>query len=136
MEPTAMSPQELQVQHKREVDKKQESTAPVRIFVPATDIFETGAALTIVMEMPGAGKDDLDVSVEDGVLSVEGRVEFDKYAGLQPVYTEYNIGHYRRSFSLANTIDQSKISAEMQDGVLTKVLPKAEQAKPRRITVT
>jgi HSP20 family protein len=131
-----MSPQELQVQQKREVDKKQESTAPARTFVPATDIYETEAALTIVMEMPGTSREDLDVSVEDGVLYVDGRVRFDKYEGLQPLYTEYNIGHYRRSFALTNKVDQSKISAEMKDGVLTLLLPKAEEAKPRRIAVT
>ena len=131
-----MSPQELQVQQKREVDKKQESTAPARTFVPATDIFETDGALTIVMEMPGTDKNDLDISVEEGVLHVEGRLNFDKYQGLQPLYTEYNIGHYRRSFSLSNKIDQNKISAEMKDGVLTLVLAKAEETKPRRIAVT
>jgi HSP20 family protein len=130
-----MSPQELQVQQKRELEKKQEATAPARIFVPATDIFESEGTLTIVMEVPGTGKNDLDISVEDGVLNVEGRVNFSKYDGLQPVYTEYNIGHYRRSFSLSNKFDQSKISAEMKDGVLTLVLPKAEEAKPRRIEV-
>jgi HSP20 family molecular chaperone IbpA len=130
-----MSPQELQVQHKREVEKKQETTAPARTFVPATDIYETEAALTIVMEMPGTSKEDLDVSVEDDVLYVDGRVRFDKYEGLQPVYTEYNIGHYRRSFALSNKVDQRKISAEMKDGVLTLVLPKVEEAKPRRIAI-
>ena len=54
---------------------------------------------------------------------------------MQPVYTEYNIGHYRRSFSLSSKIDQNKIGAEMTDGVLTITLPKAEEAKPRRISV-
>jgi HSP20 family protein len=133
---SVMSPQELQVQQKREVEKKQESTAPARTFVPATDIYETETALTIVMEMPGTNKEDLDVSVEDDVLYVDGRVRFDKYEGLQPVYTEYNIGHYHRSFALTNKVDQGKISAEVQDGVLTLVLPKAEEARPRRIAVS
>jgi len=130
-----MSPQELQVQHKREVEKKQETTVPARTFVPATDIYETEAALTIVMEMPGTNREDLDVSVEDDVLYVDGRVRFETYESLQPVYTEYNIGHYRRSFALSNKVDQRKISAEMKDGVLTLVLPKAEEAKPRRIAI-
>ena len=130
-----MSPQDLQVQEKREVDKQQESTIPARTFVPTTDIFETEPALTLVLEMPGVDKSHVDVSIEDGVLTVQGRLDFSKYEGLQPVYTEYNIGHYRRSFSLSNKIDQNKISAEMTDGVLTLVLPKAEESKPRRISI-
>jgi HSP20 family protein len=131
----AMSSQELQVQEKREVEKKQESTVPARAFLPATDIFESADALTIVMEMAGVDKKNLDVNVEDGILTVEGRLDFSKYEGMQPVYTEYNIGHYRRSFSLSSKIDQDRISAQMQDGVLTLLLPKAEEAKPRRISV-
>ena len=130
-----MSSQELQVQEKREVEKKQELTVPARAFLPATDIFESADALTIVMEMAGVDKKNLDVNVEDGILTVEGRLDFSKYEGMQPVYTEYNIGHYRRSFSLSSKIDQDRISAQMQDGVLTLLLPKAEEAKPRRISV-
>jgi HSP20 family molecular chaperone IbpA len=131
-----MSPQELQVQEKREVDKKQESTVPARTFVPTTDIFETDQSLTLVLEMPGVDRGKVDVRIEDGILTVQGRLDFSKYEGLQPVYTEYNIGHYRRAFSLSNKVDQSRISAEMKDGVLTLVLQKAEEAKPRRIAVT
>ena len=130
-----MSPQELQVQQKREVEKQQESTVPARTFVPAADIFEADTALTVVLEMPGVDKSRVDISVEDGILSVQGQLDFSKYEGMKPVYTEYNIGHYRRSFSLSGKVDQSKISAEMQDGVLTITLPKAEQARPRRIAV-
>ena len=130
-----MSPQELQVREKRELEKKQESTVPARTFVPTADIFETEPALTVVLEMPGVDKKNVDVSIEDGILTVQGRLDFAKYEGLQPIYTEYNIGHYRRSFSLSQKIEQTKISAEMADGVLTLVLPKAEEAKPRRITI-
>jgi len=130
-----MSPQELQVQEKREVDRQQEATVPARAFLPPTDIFESDDVLTIVMEMPGVDREDVDVNVENGVLRVEGRLDFSKYEGMQPVYTEYNIGHYRRSFSLSSKIEQDRISAQMQDGVLTLLLPKAEEAKPRRISV-
>jgi HSP20 family molecular chaperone IbpA len=130
-----MSPQELQVQGKREVDKKEESTVPARLFMPTADIFEDKNALTVVLEMPGVAKDNVDIHVEAGVLHIDGRLDFSKYEGMQPIYTEYNIGHYRRSFSLSSKIDQNRIGAEMNDGVLTITLPKAEEAKPRRISV-
>jgi HSP20 family protein len=130
------SRQELQVQQKRELEKKnEEATAPARVFVPTADIYETEGALTVVMEMPGVDKANVDISVQDGTLKVEGRLDFSQYKGLQPVYTEYNIGHYARSFSLSSKIDQDKIGAEMKDGVLSLVLPKVEEAKPRTIQV-
>jgi HSP20 family protein len=131
-----MADQELQVQHKREVEKKQESTVAARTYLPVTDIYETDAGLTVIMEMPGVNKDKVDLTVENDVLSVRGRVDFSKYKGLQPVYTEYNVGHYARSFQLSNRIDQAKISADLKDGVITLVLPKAEETKPRKITVS
>jgi HSP20 family protein len=129
------SKQELQVQQKRELEKKEETTAPARIFVPPADIYETANALKVVLEMPGVDKSNVNVRVEDGVLTVEGRLDFSKYRELQPLYTEYNIGHYSRSFRLSTKINQSKIGAEMKDGVLSLVLPKAEEAKSRTIQV-
>ncbi len=130
------SGQELQVQEKRELQRKEESTIPVRTFLPTTDIFETNDALKVVMEMPGVDKSNLEVNVENDVLSVSGRIDLLKYEKLQPVYTEYNIGHYRRTFNLSSSrINQDRIAAEMKDGVLTLTLPKVEQAKPRRISV-
>jgi HSP20 family protein len=130
-----MPEREVQVQRKREVESKQEATIPARSFVPVTDIFETDETLTVILEMPGVAKENVDVHVENDVLTIEGRIDFSKYEGLQPVYTEYNIGHYARSFRLSSKIDQDKISAEMNDGVMTLLLPKAEKAKPRRIKV-
>jgi len=128
--------QELQVQQKREVDKKTEGMTPGRAFMPVTDIFETPEALTVVLEMPGVDRNSIEANVEDDVVTIEGRIDFTKYEGMQPVYTEYNVGHYARSFEISNKIDQSKISAQMKDGVVTIVLPKAEQAKPRKIQVS
>jgi HSP20 family protein len=131
-----MASRELQVQQKRELEKKEETTIPARIFLPMTDIYEASDALTVVLEMPGVEKDNVEVSVEDGVLNVQGRLDLNKYQGLTPLYTEYNIGHYSRSFRLSSKIDQNKIGAEMKDGVLSLTLPKIEEAKPRTIRVT
>lgn len=127
--------QELQVQKKRELDKKEEATIPARLFVPTADVYETQDALTVILEMPGVEKSNVDVRVEDGVLNVEGRLDLSKYQGLQPLYTEYNVGHYSRSFQLSSKIDQSKIAAELKDGVLSLTLPKLEEARPRTIEV-
>jgi HSP20 family protein len=129
------SKQELQVQQKREVEKKEEETVPARVFLPAADIYETPNELKVILEMPGVDKSNVDVRVEDGVLTVEGRLDFSKYGELQPLYTEYNIGHYSRSFRLSTKIDQSKIGAEMKDGVLSLALPKVAEAKPLTIQV-
>jgi HSP20 family protein len=131
-----MSPQELQVQKKRELEGKEESTIPARTFVPTADIYEDRDSLKVVLEMPGVEKGNVDIRVEEGVLLVEGRLDLAKYRGLQPLYTEYNIGNYARSFRLSNAIDQDKIGAELKDGVLSLTLPKAEKAKPRTIQVS
>jgi HSP20 family protein len=129
------STQELQVQKKRELENKEETTIPARVFLPAADIFEGENDLTVILEMPGVEKNNVDIRVEDGALNVEGRLDLNKYQGLKPLYTEYNIGHYSRSFRLSNKIDQNKIAADLKDGVLTLKLPKAEEAKPRTIQV-
>src|ERR1700745_865093 len=128
--------QELQVQQKREVAKKTEGTTPGRAFVPVTDIFETPEALTVVLEMPGVDRSSIEANVENDVVTIQGRIDFAKYEGMQPGYTEYNVGHYARSFEISNKIDQSRISALMKDGVVTIVLPKAEQTKPRKIQIS
>jgi HSP20 family molecular chaperone IbpA len=130
-----MTDQELQVQRKREVEKKQESTIPARVFLPVADIFETDQALTVILEMPGVDKDHVEVGIENDVLTIVGRIDFSKYETLTPLYTEYNIGNYSRGFQLSSKIEQKDIKAGLRDGVMTLVLPKAETAKPRRISV-
>ena len=125
----------LEPQEKKELIEKEEMTVPARYYVPYTDIYESEHALTVVMEMPGVERENVDIGIEKDVLQIEGRIDFSRYAEMEPVYTEYNIGHYTRKFSLSSKIDQQKISAEMADGVLTLTLPKAEEAKPRRIEI-
>ena len=128
-------PRSLEVQEKKELVEKEEKTIPARYFVPDTDIYETADALVVVMEMPGVEKDNLDVKIEEDTLKIEGRIDLSKYAEMEPVYTEYNVGHYSRNFSLSSKIDRDKITAETKDGVLTLTLPKAQEAKPRKIKI-
>ena len=125
----------LQPQEKKELVSKDETTAPMRYFVPATDIFETEDALTVVMEVPGVGRDAIDINVENDVLKIEAKIDPSKYEGMEPLYTEYNVGHFARSFTLSNRIDRQQISAKLEDGVLTLSLKKAKEAMPRKISV-
>jgi HSP20 family protein len=128
-------PQELAVREKQELAKKEEQTVPGRYYVPTADIFETEEALTVVMEMPGVEKKDVNVALEEDNLRIEGKVDFSKYRGMDPVYTEFMVGHYGRGFTLSSKVDRDGISAQLDDGVLTLTLPKAKEAMARRIAI-
>ena len=127
--------QALEVQEKKELVSKEEKTVPGRYFVPNTDIFETENALVVVMEIPGVEKKDVEINLENDSLRVEARIDYGKYEGLDPLYTEYNVGHFTRAFALSNQIDREKIGAELDNGVLTLTLKKAKEAMPRRIAI-
>jgi len=127
--------QELTVRDKKELVSKEEKTVPGRHYIPYADIYETNDALCVVMEMPGVERTNLNVALENDVLRVDGQIDFSKYEGMEPVYTEYNIGHFTRSFAPSSKIDQERISAQLDDGVLTLTLPKAQEAQPRRISI-
>ena len=134
-EGTMASSQELALREKKELAAKEEKTVPGRYYIPYTDIYETDETLTVVMEMPGVEKKDLGVTLENDALRVDGRIDFSRYEGMEPVYTEYNVGHYTRSFTLSNKIDQEKINAQLDGGVLTLTLPKAKDVPPRQIAI-
>ena len=130
-----MAEQELTT-YKKPEETKDEHTRPGRTYVPAVDIYETVNSLWLRADMPGVDENSVAVDVQNNVLSIEGWVSVKEYENLQPVYTEYNIGNYSRRFTLSNEIDTSRITAKMVNGVLELELPKAEKAKPRRITVS
>jgi HSP20 family protein len=132
---TMADKREMAVREKKELIAKEEKTVPGRYYVPYADIYETDDALAVVMEMPGVEKKDLNIGLENDVLKVDGRIDFSKYESMEPVYSEYNIGHYARSFTLSNKVDRDKISANLEDGVLTLTLPKAKHAQPRKIEI-
>jgi HSP20 family protein len=127
--------QPLAAQEKKELVSKGEKTVPARYYVPSTDIYETEDALKLVMEVPGVDRKDVDIRLEDDVLRVEARIDTAKYEGMEPLYTEYNVGHFARAFTLPHRIDQQQIGAALSDGVLTLTLKKVQQAQPRRIEI-
>lgn len=126
---------EITVQEKKEVQTQSEPTMPGKMYIPLTDIVETDNELMVYMDMPGVGKDKINVKIEKNVLYIEGEISSEPYAKLKPLYTEYNIGHFSRRFELSNEIDQEGIKAAMMDGVLTLTLPKRPDKQPRQITV-
>ena len=130
------SSQDLALRQKQEVATKEERTVPGRYYAPVTDIYETDNGLMIVMEMPGVTKERVSIDLQGDVLRIEGQIDFSQYKGMEPVYTEYNVGHYVRAFSLPSKTDREKIAAQLEDGVLTLTLPKVLEAQPRRISIS
>jgi len=132
-----MTTQELTPKEKQELQEK-EQLRPGRTYVPDVDIREDDQALWLWADMPGVAQDQVEVELHDDVLRLEGRVSLQDYEGLTPAYTEYNVGNYLRRFTLHNAqhFDRDQISARLENGVLAVKLPKAEQAKPRRIPVS
>jgi HSP20 family protein len=130
-----MATQELSTRSKQELQQG-EQTRPGRTYVPDVDIYETAEGLWLWADMPGVDEQSLEIQVDNNVLSIEGRVALQEYDNLVPLYTEYNVGNYARRFTLSNTIDTERIKARMSNGVLELELPKAERAKPRKITIS
>ncbi len=112
-----------------------EKTVAGKYYVPLTDIVETEKNLLVTMDMPGVKKDSINVKLEDNVLEVDGQIDHSPYNDINPVYTEYDVGHFTRKFSVSNEIDTGNIDANLSDGVLTLTLPKAPEAQPRQIKV-
>ena len=125
----------LQVKEKMETTAPAEPTMPGRVFTPAVDIFETDKEITLLADMPGVKAADLNIDLRDDTLTLTGAVA--PFGGPQEedILIEYEIGTYSRQFSLSEVIDQAKIDAQLNDGVLRLSLPKVEKATPRQITV-
>jgi len=112
-----------------------ERTRPGRTCRPPADIGESRDAVWLSVDMPGVDERSVEVGLDEGVLTIEGRVALEEYAGLQPLYTEYNVGDFERRFRISDRIDPDRIEARLQDGVLFLNLPKAEEARPRTIPI-
>lgn len=127
---------ELQVRDKQEVANPAEQTRPGVVFTPDVDIFENERQITLLADMPGVAADDIRIDLNDNQLSISGEVKPFEGGNESDVLVEFGIGRYTRQFTLSEVIDQSRIEARHEDGVLRLILPKADKAIPRQIAVT
>ncbi len=106
-----------------------------KFITPPASVSETDDGYQLELEMPGVSKDGLEISIENNELSIIGRRSNQTIEG-NLIHRESRPHHYRRSFEIDPSIDSGKISARMSQGVVTLTLPKAEEVKPRKITVS
>lgn len=125
----------LQAREKAEVQTPAEQLKPGLVFSPAIDIFETEKEITLLADMPGVKASQLSIDLKESILTLTGDVEDPQGADESDLLREYRTGRYFREFSLSQGVDQSRIDAELKDGVLHLRLPKVEKATPRRIAV-
>ena len=104
-------------------------------FTPKVDIWETEGGYNLEVEMPGVDRTGVDVKLEEGVLSIIGRVQPDDTIGFEKIYSEYEFGNYERQFQISEVVDETNIKASIKNGILQLELPKRESAKPKRIEV-
>ena len=110
-------------------------TQTEQFIVPPASVIEAGDGYTLELEMPGVTKDGLDISVENNELAIVGRRSLPQIEGTL-IHHESRRENFRRAFELDPSIDGDKISAKIEQGLVTLTLPKAEHVKPRKITVS
>jgi HSP20 family molecular chaperone IbpA len=104
--------------------------------MPPVDVIEDATGITLYADLPGVPRDKLNLHVEADTLTIEGDVEFSTPEGMEASYAEVSVPRFRRVFTLSKELDTGKVSAELNQGVLTLRIPKAEHAQPRRIEIT
>ncbi len=102
---------------------------------PALDLYQDKDNVVAVVELPGMKKEDIEISLREGTLTIGGERKGQTSNGEKAERTERYIGKFRRSITLPTGVDADKISASYRDGILTVTLPKAEEAKPKQIEV-
>lgn len=102
---------------------------------PLVDIYETQDDYFLTANMPGVSKEDIKIKLEDGHLVIMGRVNFDEAANRKYVLKELESGNFYRRFKISEGIDEAKIDAKLENGILSVVLPKHERLKPKTIQI-
>lgn len=128
----------MEAQKKEQQDEKvtAQNMRSGKVYVPKADIYETQEQLLILADMPGVKEDNLDITLEQNILTIYGKVERDELEGFTLAYSEYGVGDYRRVFALSNEIDREGIQATLKNGVLKLVLPKSKRAMPKKIAIS
>lgn len=106
-----------------------------RALVPRVDVLEDETGITLLADLPGVPREQLELHVDGDTLSIEGAVVPQAPEHLQPVYAELRVPRYRRAFTLSRELDPSRIEANLKDGVLNLRIPKHAHAQPRRVQV-
>jgi len=110
-------------------------TAYRRPFIPRADIYETDNHSVVVVDIPGAEEDGIDITLEKDILTIRADVEPEEPAGYTLSFVEYEVGDYQRSFKLTDEVDQEEIQATYKEGVLRLYLPKSDRARTRKIAI-
>jgi HSP20 family molecular chaperone IbpA len=124
-----------EVQAPARQDVTSNTSQDTRALLPRVDVLEDDAGITLLADLPGVPKDQLELKVEGDALVIEGVMAPFTAETLEPVYAEVRLPRYRRSFTLSRELDTSRIDANLKDGVLTLRIPKQAHAQPRRISV-
>jgi HSP20 family protein len=111
------------------------ATPPVRSFAPAIDVRTNEDEIVLVADVPGVKKEDLEVTLDQGVLTIKGQRRYEGNAK-EKVWLGRSYGAFERSFTLPDTVDPERLSADLADGVLTVRVAQMPKAKPKRITIT
>lgn len=131
----ATTTQQSQQPQQQQQQQQAPQAADHRAMVPRVDVLEDETGITLLADLPGVPKDQLELKVEGDTLLIEGAVAPVTPGGLEPVYAEVRVPRYRRAFTLSRELDAGRIDANLKDGVLKLRIPKQEHAQPRRITV-
>jgi HSP20 family molecular chaperone IbpA len=116
------------------VSKPDESRREAAV-LPPVDVIEDATGITLYADLPGVGKEQLNLRVEADTLTIEGEVALKTPEDLQASHAEVSVPRYRRVFSLSKELDPEKIAAELTHGVLKLRIPKAEHAQPRKVQI-
>ncbi len=103
---------------------------------PALDLYQNNDNVVAVVKLPGMRKEDIEISLHDGTLTISGERKREASNGEKAERTERHIGKFRRSITLPTRVDANRVSAIYRDGILTVTLPKAEEAKPKQIRIS